>query len=102
ASRTVDRTAEHLRSRRFFHGHRLTGNHRFVDSALAFLDDPIDGNPFAGPYAKALADTHHLHSDIEFASVRFDDARLLRREIEQISNRLACRPTCSDFKHLAE
>ena len=82
AAAGVQRSAGDLVARGFFNWHGLTRYHRFIDGARAFANDPIDGNALARTDTEAVAAFHLIERNILFGSVRIQDVRLLRRQIQ--------------------
>ncbi len=73
-----------------------------VDRAAAVEQLAIDGNLFAGPHAKAIADHHLLERNVLVRAIGRDAARGFWREIEQSANRAAGLLSRAQLQHLAE
>jgi hypothetical protein len=85
----VNGAAGDSRSRRFFDGNRLAGDHRFVDVAGAVEHHAIHGDFIARPDAEAVAHHHVFQRNIFFASVVAHHARSFGRQAEQGFQRTA-------------
>ena len=87
---------------RFLDRDRFSGHHRFVHACRAIEDNPVDGDPFAGPHSQPIADTNIAEGHIALGSVRIDAPRRLRRKPEQGPNRSAGAAPRAELQHLAE
>ncbi len=88
-ARAVYGCAYDARSRRFFHRHRLAGQHRLIDRALAFQHHAVDRNFFSRTHAQPVAHLHLIERNVAFGAAVFDEARHSRRKIEQRTKRAA-------------
>ena len=85
----------------FRNGHRLAGEHAFVDAGTSGLDDAINGKSLAGPDQNHFADFYGFDRHIEFLTIPFD-TRCLRPQPDQRTNRAAGSARCSDLQQIAE
>jgi hypothetical protein len=58
--------------------HRLPGDHRFVDAALAFEDRAVDRNLLAGPNPQGVADQDILERNFFVFAIGPDPPRAFR------------------------
>ena len=78
---TIDRTADYPCAARFFDGHRLAGEHRFVDVARPTLDEAIDGDALTRTHPQAIADVGVFERDVDFGAVFGHTVRSLGRQL---------------------
>ncbi len=103
AAGAVDGGAGDLVARRLLDRHRLAGDHRLVDRAVALEHDAVDRHLLARPHPQALAgdDRFERRCRSSLPSSR-DEARALGREIEQGADRAAGLRAGAQLEHLAE
>ena len=97
----VDRSAGDRIADIFLHGHRLPGEHGFVERGETLHYDPVDGNRLARLHPKAIPDSDQIQWDGSFAA-GLDEMRRLRRQIEQRPDCRASLLPGSKLEHLPE
>ena len=83
-------------------GHRLAGDHRFVDGRFAFLDDAVDRNAVARTDAQAIAGMNVVERDVLVAAVGAHAPRALGRQLQQRADRGAGAAAGAQLQHLPE
>ena len=101
AASAVQRRAGHARPGFLGHGHGLSSEHRLVDGAAPFNDDPVGRNLLSRPHAQPIAEADVRDRLIGLLATA-NDARRLRRLIQQLSQRGTRAPAGAQLEHLAE
>ncbi len=98
AAGCVESSAGDAALRDFLDGKRFASDHGFVNGRMAFGDDAIDGDGFAGPHAEDVADFDLVYGD--FSAVR--EAGGFGREIQERLEGAGGFGTGAEFENLAE
>ena len=86
----------------FRDGHRLAGDHRFVDGGLALLDDAVDGDRVAGTDAQPIAHLDLVERHVFFPTIRANAPRPLGRQLQERADRGAGAAARAQLQHLSE
>jgi hypothetical protein len=101
-ARRIDGRSSHLVAGLFFGRHRLAGDHRFIDRAVAVEHHPVDRHLLAGTHAQAVAGGDGIEGNVLVAAIRAQSARALGRQVEQGADRAARLETGAQLENLAE
>ena len=86
----------------FLSRHRLAGQHRFIDVALALGDLAVDRHGLARPHAQQIARRRPGRAAHPSSRLARKSMRGLRREVEQRADRIAGRIARPQLQHLAD
>jgi hypothetical protein len=98
----IQRSPDHPGAGRLRNRHRLTGDHRCIDGALALEHHAVDRQCLAWPDAQAVITADQIERDFLLTACRRQTPGGFRGELEQGANCAARPRPCAQLQHLAE